>query len=251
MHITLLQTDIEWKKPSANIAHVERMLGQMGTTDLLVLPEMWTSGFTTDCECVRGKEALSWMKHFAKEKQTAICGSVAVEENGKYYNRCYFVKPNGEVVAYDKHHLFGYGGEKRYYQQGDTLVTTSFQGVRIRLLICYDLRFPVWARWQSDYDVLIVVANWPASRQRVWEILLKARAIENQCYVVGCNRVGSDPNCDYMGNSCVIDPRGNAIATAGETETLLEADIDMTMLATFRKKFNVLDDRDSFILGKQ
>lgn len=251
VHITLLQTDIDWKAPTVNIAHVEQMVGQMGATDLLVLPEMWTTGFTTDCECVEGREALSWMKRVAEEKQVAVCGSVAVEDGGKYFNRCYFVKPNGEVVAYDKHHLFGYGGEKQYYQQGTTIVTTSFRGVRFRLLVCYDLRFPVWARWQTDYDALIVVANWPASRRKVWDVLLRARAIENQCYVIGCNRVGHDPNCDYMGNSCVIDPRGNVIAVASETETLLEADIDMEALAAFREKFNVLDDRDTFILEKQ
>jgi len=248
MQVNVLQTDIAWGHPQENIEHVAQMLKNAPDADLLVLPEMWTTGFITDSEGVQDDEALQWMMKTAAERKASVCGSIAVKKGEKSYNRLYFVKPDGNVSFYDKRHLFGYGGEKKYYQGGQERKVVSVGDFRFLLLTCYDLRFPVWARCQDDYDAIIVVANWPASRKKVWDVLLRARAIENQCYVIGCNRVGDDPQVHYMGESRIIDPRGNIIAEAKDKETIISAGIDKASLVAFREKFNVLADRDLFIL---
>lgn len=250
MRITLLQTDIKWSKPAENIAEAEALMAKAEDADLYVLPEMWSTGFVTDAPGEDQQEALQWMWTTAKRRHAAIAGSLAVmTEDGRSLNRQFFVKPDGDISTYDKHHLFKYGGEDRYYQTGRRRTVVEWLGVRFLLVTCYDLRFPVWMRYQEDYDAIICVANWPESRQNVWHTLLRARAIENQCYVIGCNRVGDDPNTHYIGHSAIIDSRGHAIAEdKTERATTVTAEIDTERLREFREKFRVLADRDRFEL---
>lgn len=249
MKITLLQTDISWSSPEENIEKAERLIEETGTADLFVLPEMWSTGFVTDAPGEDQQEALAWMWNTAKRKDAAVCGSLAVKlDNGQSVNRQFFVEPSGEISTYDKRHLFRYGGEDRYYRAGHQRKVVEWRGVRFLLVTCYDMRFPVWMRYRGDYDAIICVANWPESRQHVWHTLLRARAIENQCYVIGCNRVGDDPNCHYVGHSAVIDSRGKAIAEdLTERQTTVSATIDIDELNSFRERFGVLADRDRFV----
>lgn len=169
--------------------------------------------------------------------------------DGTLRNRFYFVKPDGEFDYYDKRHLFTYGGENKHYAPGERRVVVEYKGIRFLLLTCYDLRFPVWARNRGDYDAIIITANWPESRQHVWDALTKARAIENQCYVIAANRTGCDPNCHYTGGSVIIDAKGHTVTQAkGQAAQTITADIDIEALHTFRCKFPVLDDRDEYTI---
>lgn len=252
MRITILQTDIKWGDASVNQNNAEELLGVAPKSDLYVLPEMWTTGFTMSPEAYSEKAGwslqygtIAWMIENAKQLDAAICGSVAIEgEDGRYYNRLCFASPDGTVVFYDKRHLFSIGGENRQYTSGSHRVVASFRGVRFLLQICYDLRFPVWSRNNDDYDVAIYVANWPEGRQNVWDVLLRARAIENQCYVVGANRVGQDKSCRYKGGSAIISPRGDVIEDDNFPSNIISADIDIEGLKHFRRTFPVLADRD-------
>jgi predicted amidohydrolase len=211
---------------------------------------MFSTGFCTNPDGIAenlNNETLQWMKSKAAEKSAAIAGSVAVTDGKRYFNRFYFVKPDGSVTYYDKKHLFTYGGEHRRFTAGEERVIVEWKGVRILLQICYDLRFPVWARNRADYDMIIYVASWPTPRVAAWSALLVARAIENQCYVAGVNRVGADPACEYCGGTVVIDPYGKTIAECpmGE-ESEASAIVDMDALEAFREKFPVLNDADEF-----
>ena len=248
MKLTILQRDIEWANPALNVERADEAIGRNLGADLYVLPEMFSTGFCTQPEGVAessDSDTLKWMKHKAAETNAAIAGSVAVEEQGRYYNRFYFVKPDGEVVYYDKKHLFTYGGEHLRFTAGQERVIVEWRGVRILLEVCYDLRFPVWARNRGDYDMILYVASWPTPRVGAWSALLVARAIENQCYVAGVNRVGKDLTCEYSGGSVIIDPYGRALATcADNSECEATAEIDMEALETFREKFPVLKDAD-------
>ena len=215
MKVIILQTDICWANPEANRVHLDEMLDAQSGADLYVFPEMFSTGFCTQPEGVAepaDSETLQWMKRKAKEKDCALAGSIAVEEEGKYYNRFYFVTPDGQVRWYNKKHLFTYGGEDKHYTPGNERVVASFRGVRFLLEVCYDLRFPVWSRNRGDYDAILYVASWPTPRVEAWKALLRARAIENQCYVIAVNRTGKDPYCDYCGGSAVIDPYGHTLA---------------------------------------
>ena len=245
MKARVLQTDISWGDASGNIERVRKML-EPGA-DLYLLPEMWSSGFTMEpekyAEPSPGK-ALSFMKESAARLDAAVAGSVAVREDGKYRNRFYFVKPDGSTIYYDKHHLFTYSGEDRHYAAGENRVTVEWRGVRFRLTVCYDLRFPAWCRNRGDYDVMLCVASWPEPRIEAWRTLLKARAIENQCYVVACNRVGDDPSCHYVGGSAIIDAYGNSLTQETDKEYIFEQEIDLENLMEFRRKFPVLSDSD-------
>lgn len=248
MRVTILQRDIAWASPDLNIKRIDEAIESNAGADLYVLPEMFSTGFCTEprgiAECADGG-SLAWMKRKAKAIDAAIAGSVAVEEDGRFYNRFYFVKPDGEVTAYDKHHLFTYGGEHLRFTPGRERKVVEFRGVRIMLQICYDLRFPVWVRNRGDYDMILYVASWPTPRINAWSSLLVARAIENQCYVVGVNRVGEDPSCQYCGGSVVIDPYGKHIASCEDgREMEVSAEIDMEALRVFREKFPVLLDAD-------
>ena len=250
MKITILQRDITWGDTAVNIARADEAIGCNPGADLYVLPEMFSTGFCVEPEGVAegaAGESLQWMKRKAAQTDAAIAGSVVVEEQGCYYNRFYFVKPDGSVTYYDKKHLFTYGGEHLRFASGQERVVVEWRGVRILLEVCYDLRFPVWARNRGDYDMILYVASWPCTRAKAWSALLVARAIENQCYVAGVNRVGSDPKCEYSGDSVVINPYGDVVARCEpyvECESV--ADIDMVFLNDFREKFPAQNDADDF-----
>ena len=251
MKITVLQCDIVWANPEANRERFDEAIDNNPDADLYVLPEMFSTGFCTNPEGIAEStdgETLSWMKHKAKATGAAIAGSLAVTDGEKYYNRFYFVKPDGSVAYYDKKHLFTYGGEHHHFTAGDKRVIVEHCGVRILLEICYDLRFPVWSRNRGDYDMILYVASWPTSRVMAWGALLVARAIENQCYVAGVNRVGSDPSCQYCGGTVVINPYGHTIAQCSMgQECEASAIIDMEALHAFREKFPVLNDADTIM----
>jgi predicted amidohydrolase len=248
MKITVLQRDIVWAQPAENCQRCSEAIDRNPGADLYVLPEMFSTGFCTNPEGIAestDSATLAWMKEKAASTGAAIAGSVAVTDGKSYYNRFYFVKPDGSVAHYDKKHLFTYGGEHHRFTAGEERVVVEHCGVRILLEICYDLRFPVWARNRGDYDMILYVASWPTPRVAAWSALLLARAIENQCYVAGVNRVGTDPSCEYCGGTVVIDPYGKTIAECpmGE-ESEASAVVDMDALEAFRQKFPVLEDRD-------
>ena len=253
MKVTLLQTDIRWADSSYNILRADQLVEAHAGSDLYVLPEMWSTGFATEPENIAHEEgdnsALRWMESTALRHHCAISGSVAVHcSDGTYRNRHYFADGvNGRTYYYDKHHLFTYGGENRYYTPGDSHTIVDCAGLRLLLLTCYDLRFPCWSRYADgrEYDAIVLVANWPQSRQSAWQLLTRARAIENQCFVVAVNRVGADHICHYAGASVAVDPTGRAIGQCRlRTEHALTVVLDKDNLEYRRQKFQVLNDRD-------
>lgn len=255
MKVTVLQLDIEWGNPIANINHAESLMSHAANSDLYVLPEMWSTGFATEPFDIAENEeesiSLKWMKDTAKKKACAICGSLAVKtSDNSFRNRHYFIDgKNGTFSYYDKHHLFRYGHEDTYYQAGEDHTIVSYCGIRFLLLTCYDLRFPVWSRYSDNlqFDTIICVANWPESRQNAWHILTHARAIENQAYLIGCNRVGDDHYSHYRGSSMIVSPIGKTLdICSSNTESSITQVIDIDELLNFRNKFKVLEDRDIF-----
>ena len=252
MKIALLQSDIEWAMPCRNRFGAEAMMASAPGCDLYVLPEMFSTGFCTSPEGVAEPEpcdSLKWMKDSAEMFSAAIAGSVAVEENGRFFNRFYFVTPDGNSVHYDKRHLFTYGGEHLKFTAGKERKIVEYKGVRILLQVCYDLRFPVWSRNRGDYDMIIYVASWPEQRADAWRQLLRARAIENRCYVAGVNRCGKDPYNGYAGGTVLLDPDGKALAECRDgIEGYASAEIDLSALEEARRRFPVLDDADDFTL---
>lgn len=251
MKATLLQRDICWADPEANRQRLEQRLSELPPADLYVFPEMFSTGFCTDPDGIAEEDVangtLAWMQRVAMEHKCALAGSVSIKEDGKFYNRFYFVYPDGKYCSYDKKHLFTYGGEHKTFTPGKDRVIVTYQNVRILLQICYDLRFPVWSRNRKDYDMAIYVASWPTPRVEVWSALLRARALENQCYVAGVNRVGEDPVCQYSGGTALIDPYGHTLGVCKDgQEGEVTADIDLEELNRFRQKFPVLDDADAF-----
>lgn len=252
MKVTLLQRDIVWASPAVNVERADMAIDEQPGADLYVLPEMFSTGFATDPQGIAEgteSETLQWMKRKAVQTSAALAGSLAVTDGTHYYNRFYFVEPNGRVTTADKHHLFTYGGEDKRFTSGAQRTVVQFRGVRILLLVCYDLRFPVWSRNRGDYDMIIYVASWPTSRVDAWNMLLHARAIENQCYVAAVNRVGSDPSCDYCGGTFLIDPYGKDVALASRgVEEAISGEVDMQLLRDFRMKFPALNDADEFDL---
>lgn len=248
MKIVIIQQDITWADINENVRRADEMVDSCPGADLYVLPEMFSTGF---CTCPEGiaditdGPSLEWMKRKASETGAAIAGSVALLDGDCYYNRFFFVRPDGSVSRYDKKHLFTHGGEHNHFTAGNDRVVVDFKGVRILLEVCYDLRFPVWSRNHGDYDMILYVASWPVTRIHAWKSLLVARAIENQCYVAGVNRVGHDPYNDYSGGSMVVDPYGKIIAACEDgCETVASAEIDIPALEAFRVKFPVLNDSD-------
>lgn len=256
MKVTLLQTDIVWGSPDENLKRLDRALRSVPGSDLYVLPEMFSTGFVTDPSGIAesGQQSLSWMKSISEEYNAAMAGSVATEQDGRFYNRFYFVRPGQEPERYDKRHLFTFAGEDKRYTAGDRRAIVEWKGVRFLLLICYDLRFPVWARNRSgEYDAIIIVANWPDSRRYAWDTLLKARAIENQCYLLSANRQGNDPGNSYSGGTYLVNPLGEIIQDAGDDNgkeySSVTFDLDISDLQTkYRPKFPVLNDADRFII---
>ena len=255
MLITLFQQDIAWLQPAANYARIEDVLLRHPDTDLLVLPEMCSTGFVTDPRpadvepCAQVEQRLLAL---SARYQAALCGSFAVSlPDGTNRNRCYFVTPEGEVHFADKHHLFSIGGERCGYQAGADRVVVQWRGVRFLLLVCYDLRFPVWSRITDaqPYDVLVCVANWPQQRRLAWDTLLPARAIENQAFVIGVNRVGHDTMCSYDGGTRAIHPYGHVLAQCPDgQESLCSFVPDINKLGDFRQKFPSSLDADAFAL---
>lgn len=252
MKVVIVQQDIIWANPEGNLAALDRILAGLPAADLYVLPEMFTTGFATQPEGIAEEFAggscagLEWMKAMAKSRDCAVAGSIAVHDGGKYCNRLFFVTPES-VSCYDKHHLFTYSGEHLRYTAGDRKVTVEWRGWRIRLIVCYDLRFPKWIRNGAGqpYDALICVASWPDRRAGAWKTLVRARAIENQCYVLAVNRAGKDPSCMYSGDSAIIDPWGETLAACTPSvEGFATAELDMEGLEAFRRQFPVLDDAD-------
>ena len=258
MKVTILQTNIKWADPDANQKALESALLSSEKADLYVLPEMWNTGFLAgeQCSMFNVQCSINFLRSLAQKFEAAIAGSMDVEEDGKRYNRFYFVTPT-DVYTYDKRHLFSYAGEDKSFTAGKERTIVEWRGVKFLLQVCYDLRFPCFSRNNlkletrnqkpqgSLYDAIIYVANWPASRRRVWDVLLQARALENQCFVVGVNRVGDDPNCHYDGGSAIIDAKGKILASVPDnTAATATAILDMESLNTFREKFPVLQDAD-------
>lgn len=253
MKIAIIQTELSWENPNENKALLKEKINAISQyVDLIVLPEMFTSGFTMNpknvAQTMQG-EAISWLKEIAKEKDCAITGSLVIEENGNHYNRLVFIFPNGEIKTYDKRHLFTLAGEDKVYTAGKDKLIVEYKGFKICPLICYDLRFPVFARNVEEYDVLIYVANWPKPRVNAWDILLKARAVENMSYVIGVNRIGMDENNhEYVGHSQVVDYLGDYIQEPQELEGVFIVELDKNELIETREKLNFLNDSDEFQL---
>lgn len=250
LSVTLVQFDIEWENPQANLEFINDQLTNL-ETDLIVLPEMFSTGFSMNpsriAELPFG-ETYQWMKAKSIELNCAISGSVSTKENNKFYNRHYFVTPEKDFV-YDKKHLFGYGKETEVYNAGNEIINAEYLDWKFRLITCYDLRFPVWCRNTDQYDALICVANWPAVRVESWKSLLKARAIENMAYVIGVNRVGTDGyNLVYNGNSKVFDVLGNEVTLNSTNKYIHQTIISKDELTQNRTKYRFLEDLDTFKL---
>ncbi len=251
MKILLIQANLVWLSPEENRKHLEStILNNKNSIDLVVLPEMFTTGFCTTPQNVAepaNTVTLEWMKTIAQQKNIAIGGSVLTEEKAKFYNRFYFVKPDGSYTVYNKRHLFSFAGENNHYTAGQERIIVEYSGFKILLQICYDLRFPVFARNKNDYDLILYVANWPTQRIGAWDTLLRARAIENQCYVAGINRVGDDPACHYCGHSMLINFLGEPFyPPVKEKETAMYGELDIDNLQRFREKFPAWSDADDF-----
>jgi predicted amidohydrolase len=252
MKISLVQPDTVWENKTENFRKLENLvLPLYNKTDIVVLPEMFNTGFSMNPSTLSefpGKETFDWMKNIAEMGDFGLCGSYMVNDNNLIYNRFVFVSPVNEAWKYDKRHLFSMAGENKFFTQGRERVTFSFRDVRIRPFICYDLRFPVWSRNQDNVDLIIYSSNWPESRKTVWNTLLKARAIENQCFVAGVNRIGTDGNgVFYCGESMLINFYGESIVSAGSGhEGSVTGEISMNDLSEFRKKFPVQRDADDF-----
>lgn len=254
LNLALVQTDLHWESPQKNRDQITAQLKELpSTVDLIVLPEMFSTGFSMRpselYESMHGS-TVKWMLSLALQKDAAVIGSLIIKDQGHFYNRLLFVEPSGKISTYDKRHRFTLAGEDQVYSQGSSKQIIEYNGWRICPLICYDLRFPVWARNTENYDVLIYVANWPIPRINAWTGLLQARAIENMSYCIGVNRVGTDPNgYEYSGNSIAIDYLGNPLTEVCEQQSkvILTKLLKEPMLLT-REKLGFLKDMDAFKL---
>ncbi len=255
LRVTLCQYDIHWNNPAANRSFLEEKLAELENTDLVILPEMFTTGFTMDAQDVAEIEngtTLKWLKQVASRNDFAIAGSFVVKENGSFYNRLVWVDPSGKTYTYNKRHLFRMANEHLTYSAGTEKLIISYKGWNICPQVCYDLRFPVWARNQNnEYDLLFYVANWPAVRSKPWNILLQARAIENLSYCIGVNRIGKDHNgIFYSGSSQVVSPKGEVLFEQVETECFQTIVLEKASLVEFRNSFPAHLDADQFNLLK-
>ena len=254
---TLIQTSLHWEDRDANLEMFAKKIGSLSQGPrIVVLPEMFSTGFSMNparlAEDMEGP-TVSWMRKWAAQKKVIITGSLIIAEEGHFYNRLIWMLPNGECGHYDKRHLFAYGEEDKYYTPGKDRLIASVNGWKINLMVCYDLRFPVWSRQQFDedghfeYDVLVYVANWPERRNHAWKTLLQARAIENQCYVIGVNRVGKDGNgIEHSGDSMVVDPLGKVLYHNEKEEDVFTIELDREYLEEVRAKFPFWRDADRF-----
>jgi omega-amidase len=259
---TIIQTRLHWEDRASNLKMLEEKInGIQEKTEVIVLPEMFSTGFSMKPEQVAegmDGEALAWMKRVAAQKKVILTGSISTEESGKYYNRLVWMLPNGQMGLYDKKHLFAFANEHEHYTSGNKRLIASVKGWKINMLVCYDLRFPIWARQNQhvngenkgpEYDVLIYVANWPERRSHMWRTLLQARAIENQCYCIGVNRVGEDGNGIYhSGDSMVINPLGEVLYHKAHDEDVYTITLQKEELDTIREKMPFLKDADPFLI---
>jgi omega-amidase len=248
--VSLIQHNIDWENKESNLDFYQSQIDKIETTDLIILPEMFTTGFTMNpkpfSESMNGL-TVRWMKDNASKNDSAICGSIIIEEDGKYFNRFIWVNPDGSIHHYDKRHLFSLGGENESYTPGDVKLIIEYKGWKICPLVCYDLRFPVWSRNSEEYDLLIYVANWPSKRKFAWKSLLVARAIENQCYVIGVNRVGEDNNkVYYSGETSLINSMGETMYIKSHDEDLYTTTLSKPDLLKVRKQLPFLNDKDNF-----
>ncbi len=260
LRVTLIQSDIHWESIDANLAMFEEKIwGVEEETDLIVLPEMFSTGFSMDVKNLAepmNSKTFRWMKQLAEQKKAMIMGSYIVKDSGSYFNRLIAMKPEGSYEQYDKKHLFGLGGEDRDFDRGESRTIVSWKGWKILPLICYDLRFPVWARSVGsgndlyEYDLVVFIASWPKPRINAWDTLLKARAIENLSFSVGVNRLGKDgAGLEYVGHSVVNDYLGKEIGNLGEKENHLTATLTSEGLKKYRKNFPFQEDADPFIFS--
>lgn len=262
LKLSLIQTDIHWHNIDANLAMLEEKIWQIGEeTDLIILPEMFNTGFTNSAKKLAepiNSKTFRWMKQQAMQTQAVVIGSFIVKDKSQFFNRLLWMEPSGIYDFYDKKHLFRISKEHKVFSSGKEKLIKTWKGWRICPLICYDLRFPVWSRNYQDangelfYDLLIYVANWPAARSEAWLTLLKARAIENLCYVAGVNRVGEDGNeVTYNGNSIIANFKGEVVFPATDQETIITCTLSKPDLITFRNKFPAYLDADPFLLREK
>lgn len=250
MNITTIQSDIIWEDKKQNLQNYQKKIDSIESTDLIILPEMFTTGFTMNpeqlAESMNG-ETINWMKDNALRRDSAICGSLIIEEGGLYFNRFIWVNPDNSIQFYDKRHLFSFAGENEKYTPGNSKTIIEYKGWKICPMVCYDLRFPVWSRNLEDYDILIYVANWPVKRKHAWKSLLVARAIENQSYVIGVNRVGFDINgYFYSGETSIMNALGEIIHIRSHSEDIYTTTLNKEELLKIRKQLPFLSDRDNF-----
>jgi len=254
LYITLIQPDIVWEDKQANLLQYEKMVSNIsGDKHVVILPEMFSTGFSMEAETLAEPmdgHSVKWMVEMAKKHRCILTGSLIIEEAGKYYNRMLWVQPDGNIGFYDKRHLFAYAHEDKHYSKGEKRLIVQVNGWRINIIVCYDLRFPVWARNQgNEYDVLLCVANWPETRSLAWRTLLQARAIENQCYVAGVNRVGKDgKGFSYTGESSVFGPLGEKIWQGTGEVACHTVTLEYNALTKVRNSFPFLNDADKFLL---
>lgn len=265
LSVTIIQTGLFWEDRRANLSMLEKKINSIGEkTELVVLPEMFSTGFSMNPSALAEKmdgESVSWMKSIATSKKIILTGSLIIEENGNYFNRLIWMLPNGQYGYYDKRHLFAYAGEDQFYKAGNKRLIASVKGWRVNLQVCYDLRFPVWARQSphysateqrnslAEYDLLLYVANWPERRNHAWKTLLQARAIENQCYVIGVNRIGKDGNDIYhSGDSMIVDPMGEILYTKAHEEDIFTTTLQKEKLEEIRNRLPFLKDADDFFI---
>jgi predicted amidohydrolase len=257
--VTIIQTNLFWEDKKANMEMLQEKIQSINEpTQLVVLPEMFSTGFSMKAEILSEKmngETVQWMKKIASEKKIIITGSIIIEENGNYFNRLIWMLPDGKFTFYDKRHLFAFADEHSHYSRGNKKLIASVNGWKINLQVCYDLRFPVWARQTAGasevkYDLLINVANWPEKRNLAWKTLLQARAIENQCFVAGVNRVGEDGNkINYSGDSMIIDPQGEILYQKANDEDVFTITLKKEKVNEVRNHFPFLKDADLFIIN--
>ncbi len=252
LKIALIQSSLVWEDPEQNRTYFSKKMEEIPSNiDVIVLPEMFTTGFTMspkNIDISEGEITKNWMAEEAKKKNTAIVGSIPFFEKGTYTNRLFFVHPDGKMEEYDKRHTFTLAGEDKVYHAGKKRLIVDYKGFKICPMICYDLRFPVWARNTGAYDILIYVANWPKPRIKAWDILLKARAIENMAYCIGVNRIGTDESgYEYSGHSAVYDCLGDQDVYS-EKEEILFSTLHKEHIVSTRQKLRFLEDRDKFTL---
>lgn len=251
LNVSIVQADLHWHDAGKNRDQFSTAIQSIEEqTDLIVLPEMFTTGFSMDAPSLAEPmdgETVVWMKEIANDRKSAICGSLIISEGEKFFNRFICVEPNGSMTTYDKRHLFRLADEHNHYAQGNEIQTFELNGFRICPMICYDLRFPVWSRNRDNYDLLLYVANWPSRRHNAWATLLRARAIENLSYLAGVNRIGLDGNdLPYIGGSAIIDYLGNDLADLGDQQGTATATLDLDALQEFRDRFAFHKDADDF-----